>query len=83
MFLHYPAQSDDLEDVGTLTFMSISDGDVACGEIVTRNDTVIEGTETLTVTLLENALILIIVDTVQVSILDEGKSTMVHGGPYG
>lgn len=52
--------------------MSLSDGNVACADIVIINDTVLEGPEILIVTLLESTSIIVTINTAQVLIADEG-----------
>lgn len=73
-----PAQSADVGDVGVLTFMSLSNGDRECTEIAILDDSVLEGPETLILTLMPNTIIITVVDTVEVTIADEGKYFIKH-----
>lgn len=69
----FPAQSADCGEMGKLIFESLSDGDRACADITVLNDTLLEGPETLTVTIMPNTIIINVMDTAQVTIEDEGK----------
>lgn len=72
LFPFFLAQSEDVEDLGTLTFRSLSDGDVVCADIAIANDTLLEGTEVLTVTLMESTSLIVVTNSTQVLIEDEG-----------
>ena len=69
----FPAQSADCEEMGVMVFKSLSDGDRACVDITVLNDAVLEGPETLTVTVVPNTILINVMNTAQVTIDDEGK----------